>query len=67
MRATLQDSNDTLAVLFASSLLPPPDPGEAPLPAVYIGILHGDSEAGRTFVYEATPPLSRLKRFTSCC
>lgn len=60
MRATLQDSNDTLAVLFASSLLPP-DAGEAPLPAVYIGILHGDSEAGRTFMYEATPPLRSVQ------
>jgi hypothetical protein len=63
MRATLDQrhSDDTIALLFAAAQLPPPSPGQAPLPAVYIALLHGDSQAQQTFVYEATPPLSSVQ------
>ncbi len=66
MRATLDPdptadtAADTLALLFAAAQLPPPSPGQPPLPAVYIALLHGDSRAQQTYVYEATPPLSSV-------
>lgn len=71
MRATLFDDDshqqqasnpDTVAVLFGAAELPAPAPDQkVTLPAVYVAILHGDSAAGRTRVYEATPPLSSVQ------
>lgn len=54
-----------MAVLFAAAKLPPSpstsNDSASPSPSVYVAILHGDNRAGRTNVYEATPPLGSVR------
>jgi len=55
----LEDTTDTVALIFGASLLPPSPPSS--LPPCYVAILHGDGKTNKTTVYEGNPPLESIE------